>query len=228
VGAADDRYPVPLSDPFSRYEERIRTLERRVDELTGARPLQHTSMTAGALTVVDPTTGDAVKAGVVRIDDEGSKYGLILVAGGAIVFEVNSIDGFRQPSLPWQSIPQKALGAGPFVVTTSATFEALYKAVGTITHKAIGMTAIILTDASTTGEVRIRHGGGTTTGIVACPAGSQVTATFRWLHGQTIGTGPHVFDLQGRRASGAGNVNVYWPEKTEMIAPSFATSDGLP
>lgn len=224
----DDRYPVPVSDPFVRYDERIRQLERRIAELTGARPMQHTAMTGGRMKVLDPDTQDAVVMGIVRTDGSTDRYGLSLAGGGAIIFEVNSVEGWRQPAFPLTAVPQKALGAGPFVVTTSATFEACYKTVAHATHMAFALTAIVLCPAATTAEVRIRHGGGTVTGLVSCPAASQVTATYRWLHGQTIGSGPHVFDFQARRASGAGSVQVYWPEYTAMIGDVDATSDGLP
>ena len=228
MGAANDRYPVPMSDPFVRYEERIRQLERRIGELTGARPMQHTAMTGGSVKVLDPASTDAVVMGRVSTVEGVDRYGLELAAGGAVIFEVNSVEGWRSPALQLMTVPQKALGAGPFVVTTSATFEPCYKAAGTATHLSFSTTLVLLCPAATTGEVRIRHGSsGTTTGTVACPASSQVTATFRWLHAQQLGSGPHSFYVEGRRASGAGSVQVFWPDRAEMSAGDFASTDGV-
>lgn len=226
--AVNDRYPTDVSDPVKRLAERVRELERQVSELQGARPLQHTAITGGALKVIDPLTGDAVIVGLVRRDDEGDKYGVMIADTGGIRFEVNSGDGFRQPQFALPVAPQKALGAGNFVSTTSATFESVYRTLTTTTHKGITFRCAVVTAASTVAEVRIRHGGGTTSGVISCPAGDQTDAEFQWLHGQLLGSGPHQFELQARRVSGAGSVSIFWPELVAMMTPAFCTPDGLP
>lgn len=227
MASTTERYPTPESDPVARLAKRVAELERQVRQLTGARPLQHTALTGGVVVVVDPVTGDAVRMGVVRVDAEGEKFGLSISSGAAQMFEVNSQDGFVVPAFDLMPIPQKQLGAGPYVITTSGSFEALYRVVADATHKAVAFTAIVVTDAATVGEIRIRHGSGAVSGVITCPAGGQTTVLFRWLHHQTIGSGPHQFDLEGRRTSGAGSVFVFWPQKAAMIGPTTATENGL-
>jgi len=226
----NDRYPVPESDPIVRLSERIRELERRVNELSGARPMQHTALTEGTFRVRDPNTSvDPVRIGVIHGEGGVDHYGIMLVDEGGVRFEVSIQDGMQMPALPLISIPQKTLGAGPFVVTTSATFETVYRATATTTHKGVTFRGVVLTAASTVGEVRLQHAGtGATTGVISCPAGGQTNPVFQWLHGQPLGTGPHAFDLQARRVSGAGNVTVFWPDLAAMIGGRIATSDGLP
>lgn len=229
MGADRERYPVPVSDPFVRYEQRIQALERKVADLLGARPMQHTAMTAGRFSVIDQSGEERVRIGVVRSEDGIDKYGLIIADDGGVRFEVNGEDGFVVPMFPLTPIPQKQLGSGPYVVTTSATFESVYRAVSQTTHKAMTYRFVVVTAASTVGEVRVRHvGSGTTSGVISCAAGGQTNGLFQWLHDQPLGTGPHSFDLQARRVSGAGDVNVFWPDLAAMVAGQVSTPDGLP
>ena len=85
-----------------------------------------------------------------------------------------------------------------------------------------------ITPAATTGEIRVTSGsvGATTTSTVVLPAGSSGVQTFLWLHNVRLWQNQVIFDVQARRASGAGTVLVQAPVFA-LVDTNSATLTGL-
>ena len=139
--------------------------------------------------------------------------------------EVND-DGWRDP---WLAHPWRPQTSPPRESTTSATFVTLWLArVELLTHKGAAMTAAWVTDAGTTGEIRLKASTGQTS-AVAIAAASAGTQQFQWLHGLALGGGPINFELQARRTGGAGSVHLDQPfGGLEMADPLQCDADGVP
>ncbi len=159
-----------------------------------------------------------------------SGYGLhVADAAGVMLADVGD-HGFRMPTLntPW--VPSLAMAAGgQYVQVTSATFVDVYQAeFSQITHEAFAASVTCTSDAATTGEFRLSADAAGTTSAVSIPAASAGTVqAFEWTHGVTLGIGPTSFRVQARRASGAGNINVYLPARASLIDYLNGSATGL-
>ena len=147
-------------------------------------------------------------------------------ASNGIRFSVEN-DGYKDPWLaqPWRNQQTPAR-----VSTTSATFvDAWTSTPELINHLGVSTTAAWVTDAGTTGEVRLScDGSASNTSAVAIAAASSGVQQFRWLHGATLGTGPTSFRLQVRRTGGAGSVHLDEPMSALTMAdPDSCTATGL-
>lgn len=114
--------------------------------------------------------------------------------------------------------PSQSVGvelAGQYVEVTSATFVPtchwnLPAAFSDVLNAWVAVTS----DASTTGEVRIREAvSGAVTDILTIPALANQSAYFEWLHGVHLGDTTCEFQIQARRTGGSGNINVYSPRR---------------
>ncbi|MEY2454359.1 MAG: hypothetical protein QOD92_3933 [Acidimicrobiaceae bacterium] len=205
------------------FATRLADIESQLRILGTAPRATHTSVKGGSFTILD----DAGKT-VVVLDRDGLKmydatgqlrtragyinvasgYGLsVLDAAGALHFEVND-DGYRQPWLatPWRDNTfSKATASGAFVALWAARMEILES-------RGVSTWLGWQTDGATTGEIRLRSSGGSTTNAVAVAAGASGSQQFRWLHGGTLNTGPFSIFAEARVTGGPGSVHLYDPD----------------
>lgn len=182
------------------------------------------SLTDAGLRMFDAAGVKRTQVGLIA----GSNYGVSMwdTAGG-LRFEVNN-DGYRDPWLHSAFVAADAAFNGLFVPVTSASFIPVFDSrFQLVTHKGVAADITVTSDAGTTGEVRFDGPAGTT-GVAEIPAGSGGTAvSVRWLHGQSLGTGPVLFRIRARRTAGAGNINVYHPTAAAMADPQSCTAGGI-
>jgi hypothetical protein len=225
---------MPLAGQPEDMGQLLADIDRRLRTLETAQRAAYTS-------IVDDNGKEVVRldrTGIKIYDADGDlrvamgqlqtdRYGfLVLDPGGAIARLHIDESGILSPYL-----------AAPFVdadtdfkPTTSAAFVATHRAqLEQITSEGLYCWVVATAPAGTTGEIRLRNvGTGAVTEAVPVPDGGQVTKQFRWLHGASLSAGPVTFEVQARRTSGAGAVNVYRPPGCWMTAPGLCVADGVP
>jgi hypothetical protein len=93
-----------------------------------------------------------------------------------------------------------------------------------VTADAVQIQLAVGADAATTGEVRITTNvsGSPISAVLSVPASTAAAYEWKWkVPGMILGTGPITFQIQARRVTGAGNINVYPP--TQMHETTAAT-----
>ncbi len=194
-------------------------LRRRLSSLESSPKAPFTSINAGALTVLDDS--GVIRVIVGQLSTPG-KYGVqVIDTSGGTPFKVDQ-DGMHTPYLAtpfFDPAASKPVTSGSFVEVYRARVELITEVGCYVWVQASG-------DASTTGEIRIRTGANTTN-AVSVFAGAFVLQQFRWLHGQTLQSGPVDFSIEARRTSGAGNVNVYLNSGLSLTSPTLCTATGL-
>ena len=214
---------------LARY---LRQLEERVGKLERSNPLQRASAHDGTETRVEvgeftnPTTG-ADDFGVIVRNDSG----LIVwaVGGDGPLYPAFNFGGF------WKS--------GDFVAVTSASFATQYS----ISPIGTGMPTLqisftVSVDAATAGEVRgaITHTGTEYSNTISLPALTNGTAVLSlqlssltdvddgWTgEATTDALESLLVEIQGRRTSGSGNVNVYHPQSAVMYSSEVSAGNVL-
>ncbi|MGE0344168.1 MAG: hypothetical protein AB7O86_14010 [Porticoccaceae bacterium] len=201
----------------------IAELERRIRTLETASQLQRSSLTGGTITALNDS-GDRV-----------AEFGQLV--GGNYGFAVNDalsaqtlllVDDARGVSVP--VIEHAWLKADDFTVVTSGAFTTLFRChVSVPLAQVYSVTVVVTTAVATTGEVRLNIPGFGTTNAKTCPAAAQTDAVFAWDPGMALGLGSTPFDIevQARRTSGAGNVNVYTPYPIRESSAYPAVAGGV-
>lgn len=92
---------------------------------------------------------------------------------------------------------------------------------------------VVICDASTSGELRIRQEltGAVTDVATVGPGVIQQLVDFQWLHGIHLGDTYEHFILEAKRTAGAGNLTVYYPRRsilTTSLRQPAAAADGNP
>lgn len=195
-----------MPDPTGAAE--LRDLRRRIEALERANKLLASSIVGGSLIVKDD---DAVE--IVRLGRLVSGFDGLRVQTAALE-PVLEADQERGTVVPWLMSPWYG-STGWSLITTSATMQTLWEtATELLFSYSVLFRVRVKCAAATTGEIQIVHAqtstvmGGTTKAI---PAASDAFYEFRYIHGISMNSGPHTFQLQARRTSGAGNVEVYNP-----------------
>lgn len=132
---------------------------------------------------------------------------------GHIIFSDDAVSaqGLARPYLQWRALPTAELGTIPASGrTTSATFVALWTVVGEKQHPKLRIDLHTRTDATTTGEVRVRdpNTGAVLTGPHVIPAGDNN----RRLYDCSVAGGFSEIkniDVELRRTAGTGEVQAY-------------------
>ena len=234
-----DRYNVDQSNFGARLEERLRAVEQKVEAALNRNPLNN-AVFRGTMRNVDEAGNTLVEIGPsgfsmydadgdlrARIGiTEAGRYGLLVLDAGGTVQRLWADE--RGILSPYLSAPlvdadsdYKVVTSGSFVATHRAQFE-------TITSQGLYCWVTATAAAGTTGEIRLRNTGtGATTEAVVVPDGGQVTQQFRWLHGSALSAGPITFEVQARRTTGAGDLNVYRAPGMWMTAPGLCVADGV-
>lgn len=228
MGLADQ--PDTMARWMADMERRMRTQETATraasTSISAAGGLELVRLDREGIKVFDATGTRRVTIGLV--DPANDRYGVIIydadgVAARFWVDERGILTPYLAAPLVAASGEAEAVTSAVFVKTHSAQFEI-------ISHLGIYCWVTALSDAATTGEMRLRNTAtGAFTNAVSIPAGSAGTVQqFRWLHGSALDTGPVVFEVQARRTAGAGNINIYRPPGIWMTHPGLCTTGGAP
>lgn len=120
-------------------------------------------------------------------------------------------------ALPFYAAPFRAIDRAPDtnggLKVTGTTFQSIFRTeIELLQWDAVRVRVPAITSSSDTAEVRISNvsNGQVTDAQSVTSAGGVFD--FRWLHGGTLGTGPHYFEVQARQVTGSGGVWVYGPD----------------
>lgn len=218
--------PVP-SGADAQFAAWMSTMEERMRALETAPRISSTSQRGGSYQLLDDDGNLLFSFGEYKrgiFDD----YGILSrVPDGAgpgtspTALEINT-NGMEAPHIPFE-----VYKANDFTVVTSGSFANIWQATASLlVSDTMLWTSLITVDAATTAEARLESAG-LFTDVLAIPTGST-NVQFKWLHGKNLGGGMGV-SLQVRRASGAGNVNVYSPSVVTQAgsAGTGSTPGGL-
>lgn len=226
---AIDRYPVNQLDQEKRAAERIRELERRIEELER----RHFAGRDAAMTVTDEngvrvliigkqfddnaaitiwdTNGEVARIGVGGWGSlaHGFTEGRIITVkstAGTLKFLCDAAQGLIWPPIlsPWSRL-------GETVVTASATFFSMWATETVISTDSVQVHAFCTVPAGTTGEVRVLESvSGFVTAAQVIASGASQFYTFQWQHGIAANANA-AFIVQARVTGGAGSVTVNLP-----------------
>jgi hypothetical protein len=143
----------------------------------------------------------------------GDAWGIEVVSQPGTGDWVNGSPFFRATE-DGAEFPYGQIGMVPANATTvtSATFTELFGgAINIIMHKYVMTYVRVVTDGSTTGEIRVTNvSAGTASPAVTVPINTNAYVQIPpWFHNSPLWTGPITFGLEARRASGAGTFQVY-------------------
>lgn len=214
---ADDRYPVdPLNDNAG-LAEYLRELERRIGELEAARPLGNTNLTDGTLTVTDSSGQERLRLGKLTDLDIGYAWGIEVLDDLVEPMFRATEDGVEYPYVALAALPETA------TTVTSGTYVELARGCCPyVVHKNVQMVLRVFTDASTTGQLRIKNVTDATYSdvVTVSPSTNAYVYTTSWAHGYPLRTGPAFFTLEARRSAGAGTFDVYTPVAGFTMRPN--------
>lgn len=212
MGSSDDRYTMPPLDGPAQFADKLRELERRLEEL-------ERGTTSGTFTAADDDGNDLVYVGALPDGTRGLE--IVSAALGWDLVKMTT-EGWLKPHLMAVSIDPTASKS-----TTSATFATQYT---TYFGEAFGPGVEAFfswsTGAGTTGEVRLGDNNGGTTNAQSLPAASSGYYFVRWLHTLAVGAGPFNVSLDVRRTGGANSVAVS-PLMAWVQDPSVCSSVGV-
>jgi hypothetical protein len=218
-----DRYPANPLDGPSGLAEKLRELERRLTELEAARPLGNTTISQGTLRVVDSNGDLRVQIGeMVGAGGTGDVWGIEVVNQPGTADWPNGEPFFRASDdgaeFPYQSLPMvdeslvSSVTSGSFVATWTA-------ATGILMHRYASALVWVTTPVGTTGEIRLTSGAAESDAVTIPSNTNTYVSIPAFAHGLSIWTGPHYFDIEARRTSGAGNVDVHQPALGLVLQP---------
>lgn len=213
---ADPAVPQTLADRLAALERRLASLER-------SPQLQNSSLTGGTITALNDSGQRVAEFGQLA----GGNYGFA-VNDALSTQTILLVDDARGVSVP--VIEHAWLKADDFTVVTSGSFTTLFRChVSVPLAQVYSVTVVVTTAVATTGEVRLNIPGFGTTNAKSCPAAAQTDAVFAWDPGMALGLGSTPFDIevQARRTSGAGNVNVYTPYPIRESSAYPAVAGGV-
>lgn len=237
----DPTSPDSLAARFAEMERRLAALER-------SPQLTNSSIKGGSVRILN-AGGDAIA--VVGDTDVGQ--GVAVYDGaGVVVARLGSLDGTvpggrqgiqiganpNSSANDWLDVSRENGISFPFLghawhdpssykVVTSGSFTTVWQCqVELVASTDVLFTVDYSADAATTGELRIVAATATssTKTIAAAAFG---TGRVEWRHGLALGGGPIGFEVQARRTSGVGNINVYQPTGLHTGRTSGATTGGL-
>lgn len=220
----DPRLPPNLADE-------IADLKRRLDNLERSPSIPFSSARGGAFLYLDENGGPRWVMGNVHVNADGNVGTSEQDVYGVMGFGDSSSAGFflregqRALAYPGQSFTFHDYQA--FKAITSGSFVPVWNVqLDQVVGEVIKVVFFVGTDAATTGEVRLSDAvSGQTTTAYTTPANSGKFISYEWLHPATSG----LFDnrvrntrldlrVDARRASGAGNVNVYLPDQGQIAS----------
>lgn len=221
---------------------KLADLERRLDNLERSPRLPFSSTRGGAFVFFDENGSPRWVMGNVHVTGAGAiqtqeAYAVVGQGdGGATVFALRQ--GDRGIGLPIINLPM--VRTNNFIVVTSGTFASTHNVtVDFSSWEVINFETALGVDAATTGEIRLRDGiTGQTTNAIQVVGPAIPIVRFAWLHPAACGSGDPRgrsvtlgLNVEARRVSGAGNVNVYDSSRVQLsslLATPDATTNGIP
>lgn len=199
----------------------FREIDRRLRALESAPQLQNSSLTGGSIVALNDVNQRVAEFGALV----GGDYGFAVNEALSLrtLMLVTDAEGWTVPV--WQHAWRSASAS---VTVTSGTFTPVYRTVIPVPMSTVIATQVtVITDAATTGELRLTIEGVTSTSVKTLPANVQTDTSFAWAHGRDIGLGaaPMSMMVEARRTSGAGNVYVFAPNPLESSS-GYAPSPG--
>lgn len=192
----------PILPPGDEYWEERKDIFRRLRNLERCAQLGSSSIREGALRILDETGAEIARFGQMP---DGS-YGLrILDASGGRRAEIGS-EGWIDPRIVGVTRDPTAVKS----VTAGTWTQTWQVVIPLVVGKGVEVMIGWATDAATTGEVRVTAGAAATQAYPLA-AGSSGELSPKWLHGQSLGTGPMRLAAEFRRTGGTGNVMAYQP-----------------
>jgi len=233
AGDQTNRYRVNPGDRAASFEERLRGIERRIDDLSAARSLRRATMSGGLVRWLDDAgqevvgIGSAGFAGYAGV--KSGRGGLRVVSdAGGLMFLATAEDGVVWP--PVQAPFGRLNDAIPF---SSGTFTEFWQSYLVLSAATINTVTTFVAPPGSTGEARLVVGGtGLATAARPIAAGTQTDIEFSWdLTGLGVGLGTALFlNVQARLVSGAGPLNTYLPRPARMSDRVVfgGTANGIP
>jgi hypothetical protein len=232
-----------MSDPTlpPSLAAELADLRRRLDALERSPRLPSSSIRGGTFRFLDSLGNPRFVLGNAKFDGTvggvTDAYGVFTFGDGGTVIAA-AREGGRGQLYPTSPIP---IHTPAPIAVTSATFVGVYESGIQKPHlEVVSVQMYVITDAATTGEVRLNDSySGTTTAVASVPASAAGYARFEWLHPAKCGLydtrpgrlGSLGVDVHARRVTGTGNVTVYTPRIAELsslyLIPT-ATADGNP
>lgn len=217
----------------SNLLDRIKDLQRQIDELRKSAGLGNAVISRGTLKVKQTDGSTIFEAGEINAAPGGQEFGFIARRPDGTVslysYSTDSGDGFwagwdksgniimsedgtsgqglARPYIPYNVLDFTQVTT-PTRTTTSATYDTMYRAHGPKQHPKVHCQYIIKTDADTTCDVQMILSDGT---LIAGPNAHGLAS---FAYGSLTGTipGTHMqerfIDIQARRTAGTGNVKM--------------------
>lgn len=214
----------------SSVEERLRTLETQ-------QRLFSSSIKGGAMVVYDDDQQQVARIGLGSfVGSSGARevpvFSFSEPTSGRFHLLVDAEEGVLVPirTIPWVE--------DTFIPVTSSSFQNTWKTYFSVDALILVVVLLIGADSGTTGEIQINLSGDagasyTASGTYTIPASTLTTYTYIWDLGELgidFNTVAYA-ELEARRTSGAGNINVYNPLQCFLGARSQipnATATGIP
>lgn len=207
---ADPALPSSLAAVIADLDRRLRNVER-------SPQLGHAAITDGVLSVYDGSGNLVGYIGEAAAGEHGLR---VRTTAGSEVLRVSAENLLAYPYL---HIPARQ--AGERLAVTAGSFTTAWRATHHwVPSKDVRIDVTIVTDAGTTGDVRVYDGSGAYTAVQSVAAGASVSLTWRWIHGREFTN--TTFEVQAQRTGGAGNVYVYEPV-VSLGDVSGATATGV-
>lgn len=208
----------------SQIEERMRTLETQ-------QRLFSSSIKGGAMVVYDDEEQQVARIGKGSFTGSSGErevpvFSFSEPTSGQFHFLVDAEEGFLVPirTIHWVQ--------DTFIQVTNGSFENTWKTYFTVDALILVCVILVGADSGTTGEIQLNLGGSTTTAY-SIPASTLTTYTYLWDLSE-IGLNFNALaymELEARRLTGSGNINVYSPLQCYLGAKSqipSATATGIP
>lgn len=219
------------SDPNAQFSAWKQDVDERLRMLETSAPLTNSSIRGGALTVKDADGVQTAKVGTGEwTDSDGGTISNTIFAinaegSGGLLFLLDAEHGIVSPVgvLNWNK--------GDFVVVTSGTYVNTWQTQFVLTGTVLRVNLVVAADAATTGDVKLLLNGVTSTAVHTVAASTALQYQFDWdLDGVVSLMQTNVVQIQARRLTGAGNINVYAPLTSIVLAGPLdldAVADGV-
>jgi len=218
------------TDSDSQQYSWMSSIEERLDTLESEARLFRASVKGGAIVVYDDDDNQVGRLGEGNYSPASGikKEGLFFAVSAnetRFHFLIDTEEGWVRPSVCYNFVPDT------FIPITDSSFVNVYKSGVNILGLGVYTRLVVGADSGTVGEVRLRIGGNFSAAHTI-PAGTAKGYEFKWDLTNIIGLlDTELVRIQARRVSGAGNINVYAPDRIQFIAKSAVlglTSNGIP
>jgi len=193
-------------------------VERRLRNAETAPRLRTASVTAGGSIVVPDASGNVL--GIMgHIQDGDPVHPDIDFSSDGFLVRSNVAD--NRQALMWADVhkgwisppqPVNFTKTGDNRVITSTSFVAAWSQLVAFQSLQIQFNFTALVDIGSTAQLRFTVGGNQVGSTLSLASGASKTWQYSGSHGAPLGLGKVTFAIEGRIASGSGNLYVYQPQ----------------